>query len=102
MSFTSPAPLSVQPLALFTSRVGSYCLIQSTIRGVSYWPQPSLNGTHMTMRRMIAAAVDHALQFELELLADSDVALSVRLRRRDVLSPLGMSCQTSRPSLSHQ
>ncbi len=57
MSITSPTLRSVQPLALSTSRVGSSFLIRSTTRGVSNWPQPSLNGTHITMEGWLRNAL---------------------------------------------
>ena len=45
----SPASSCCHPLASFTSRLESIDSTMSTIRFVSNWPQPSLNGTHMMM-----------------------------------------------------
>ena len=49
MSITSPHFVSVQPLALLTSRLGSISLTHLVSRSVSYCPQPSLKTTHMMM-----------------------------------------------------
>ena len=96
----SPTPLSVQPLALLTSRVGSCCFVQAAMRSVSYWPQPSLNGTHMTIDGWLRSAsmtAFHSPSNWASRPARDSGAWASRLNRA-----LGMSCQTSRPSLSHQ
>ena len=94
MSFTSPTFMSVHPLALFTSMPGSHRLIHSTIRGVSYWPQPSLNGTHMTMLGWLRRPAHRAARLRI------GAPIPAFDRRARVV--LGMSCQTSRPKVSAQ
>src|SRR5512141_942284 len=100
MSLTSPTPLSVQPLALSTSRVGSYAFVQAVIRSVSYCPHPSLNGTHRTIEGWFERAAMTAFHSDstwASLAARASAAASDLLKRA-----LGMSCQTKSPSLSHQ
>ena len=93
MSATSPVPVSVQPLALFTSREGSCFLIQSTYRGVSCCPQPSLNGTHITIDGWFHRASIMPLELQGELLASRQHR---GCRRRACLArPASPSCRTS-------
>ena len=83
---------SVQPLVLLTSRVGSSALSHATYFSVVVLAPAFVERHPHHDRRMIAQSVDHAF----ELAARSSRS---RVRRR-LLSPLGMSCQTSMPSRS--
>ena len=71
-------------------------------RGVPLAPAFVVRNPHDDAR-MIAPAFDQRFELGLELLRGlrraGDVGIAVR---QMYLSPLGMSCQTSRPSLSHQ
>src|SRR5947209_5865596 len=102
MSSTSPAGKSFQPLAQSASRVGSYCLVQLTTRTVSYCPQLSLNTTHSTIDGALKCVSIRAFNSCSNCRDDSaerEISFSFLL---GPASPLGMSCQTTIPSLSHQ
>ena len=100
MSPRPESPLDAQqftPLCAFTRRVGSCAFTSSAMRPVSsrsHSPQPSLNGTHTTS--------------EVQLLCSSTIVCSSRSNSArasgggssfDVFIA-GMSCHTSKPSLS--
>lgn len=78
-----------------TRRVGSQDLAWVAIRPWSYWPQPSLNVTHMMIEGLLACS--SIICFISRSYWARASALGLRSDRID-----GMSCQTIRPSLSAQ
>src|SRR3954469_9805040 len=99
MSCMSPAPASVHPLALLTSRVGSNSFTHAAIRFVpsvpygSVCPHPSLNGTHVTIDGELMCCSTSAFISTSNCFCHApDLGASA----------LGMSCHTSNPSLSAQ
>src|ERR671915_1069319 len=97
----SPSPLSgsesqqLTPLLVLTSRLGSHDLIALVIRPGSYSPQPSLNGTHMTIDGWLRCCSTRARSW----LSNWAFTASGGVCEAKVD---GMSCHTRRPSLSAQ
>ena len=90
MSRMSPRPRSAQPLALFDQPRGIVLPGPGQrSASVSNCPQPSLNGTHITIARMIAMLIDHPPGIPLRTAPPTPATARVRVVPSDVLVAAG-------------